>query len=169
MTDNRGLATKPDTSTVAGVTVLRALRSLVLFASGAALLYAIVSTASRGVCRGGITSGGGFIDADGRATDVAPRCIELALRPSVFVFLAFAGIVLWAFDAIIRRATDQAEALRFVRRAMIWTGAVLVASLVISQVWFALIPVGDWDGVNTGYLFPFPFGSVSLEITPMRG
>ena len=37
---------------------------------------------------------------------------------------------------------------------------------VVSQVWFALIPISDWDG--TGILFyPFPFGAVDMVVTPM--
>ncbi|MGO2468564.1 MAG: hypothetical protein ACTH8M_08870, partial [Microbacterium gubbeenense] len=40
------------------------------------------------------------------------------------------------------------------------------ASVAISQIWFAMIPITDWDGTGT-FFYPFPFGSVELDTEPM--
>ena len=42
-----------------------------------------------------------------------------------------------------------------------------VASVVISQVWFALIPITDWDGTGA-FVYPYPFGAVDMQITPLQ-
>ncbi|MGK9146436.1 hypothetical protein KXS11_02255 [Plantibacter flavus] len=151
------------------VPVVSAVRSLVIVGLIASFLYGVLTTAGRGFCPGGATGDGGFIDADGAPTDTAPQCISLALTPSLVVFVAFGGIVLWALTVVARRALTEAAALRVIKRSMIAIVVVLVASVVISHVWFALLPVDEWDGVNTFFVYPFPFGSVSLDISPMNG
>jgi len=47
--------------------------------------------------------------------------------------------------------------------------AIAAVSLVVSLVWFGLVPIRDSspDG-EWGFVFPFPFGSVDLSITPMQ-
>ncbi len=142
------------------------IRRLIIVAALASAGYGLFNAAYKSYCPGGITPAGTFLDALGNATDVAPTCISLALRPSGLVYAAIIAIVIGALTLVLRRATDEASAIRYVERAATATVIVAVASIVISQVWFSLIPLTDWNGTGT-FFYPFPFGSVDLEITPL--
>lgn len=84
----------------------------------------------------------------------------------IAVVLTF--IVALTLTLVIRRAQTVPAALWILDRATIVILATAAVSLVVSLVWFGLLPVRDWspDG-PWGFLFPFPFGSVDLSITPM--
>jgi hypothetical protein len=41
-----------------------------------------------------------------------------------------------------------------------------IASVLISEIWFSLVPKTDWNGSGT-FFYPFPFGAVHFETTPM--
>ncbi|WP_403020567.1 hypothetical protein [Salinibacterium sp. GXW1014] len=45
-------------------------------------------------------------------------------------------------------------------------GIAVAASVVISQVWFGLIPLSEYG--NGFLLFPFPFGGVEITVTPLE-
>ncbi|UNK69589.1 hypothetical protein [Microbacterium sp. H1-D42] len=154
------------TSALPGFEVVARIRRLLVVGVLAALGYAAFMSASKGFCPGGV-SDGGFIDAAGNPTDVAPTCVNLTLRPSPLILAAIAVIVFWALTRVLRRAVDVPSAIRIVDRAAAAIVILVVASVVISQVWFALIPLTDWDGTGT-FFYPFPFGSVDMQTSPMQ-
>lgn len=110
---------------------------------------------------------GGRIDADGNATELAPSCINLTLQPSVIVYIGIFAIVVGALTFVLRRAIDVPAALRYLDRGAFTVVILAVAPVAISQIWFAMIPITDWNGAGT-FFYPFPFGSVDLTVTPMQ-
>ncbi|RLQ81556.1 hypothetical protein D9V28_13335 [Mycetocola zhadangensis] len=151
-----------------GAAIVARVRRLLIVAVGALLGYSVLASASSGFCPGGVNSDGGFLDASGAAVDAAPLCVQLTLRPSVVVYLAVAGIVLFALGRVLRTAEDEHSARRILDRAALLVMATVVACVVISQVWFAMLPITEWDGTGT-FVYPFPFGSVDMVTTPMTG
>lgn len=149
-----------------GTLVLTRIRRLIIVAVLAAVGYVVLMSASKVYCPGGMNSEGEFVDAMGAVVEVAPSCISLTLRPSVLVYLAIAAIVIGVVTKIIRRATDQHAAFQYIDRGAAAIAILVVASIVVSQVWFAMIPITDWDGGET-FFYPFPIGSVDLVISPM--
>lgn len=95
-------------------------------------------------------------------------CVDLALRPSPLVLLALVAIVILAVSRVIRAGGDEARAVRTLNRAAVAVAVAVVAagSVLIAQVWFALIPLGGIDGT---YFWPFPFGLVEMTTTPLTG
>ena len=154
-------------STLPGASILRRTRCILFSALGAAFAYSVLSVASKGGCPGGITSDGGFVDAEGRATEIAPMCVNVTLQPSAIVFSAIALIVLVAITRVLRKAESEAAALRMLDRAAVLLVAVTAVWLVITQVSFWMIPLEQWDG---GQFFPIPFtfGNVEVDISPMQ-
>jgi hypothetical protein len=113
--------------------------------------YAFLSNGSRAFCPG-----------TGPAAD---SCVSLHLHPSPFVFAALAFVVLVAIGRVLRRAGTEADAIRILDRAALVGTAIAGVSLLVSVVWFGLIPLESWNGGGT-FFFPFPFGSVDLTVTP---
>lgn len=154
-------------STLPGAAILRRTRSLLYCALGTGFVYSVLSVASKGGCSGGVTGDGGFIDADGRPTEVAPYCVDVTMRPSTIVYLAIAIIVLVAITRVLRRADSEAAAFRMLDRAAILLVAVTAIWLVITHVSFWMIPIDQWDG-GSYFPLPFTFGAVDVEISPIR-
>ncbi|MDE0546138.1 hypothetical protein [Microbacterium sp. C7(2022)] len=151
-----------------GAAVIARIRRLLIVAVTAVAGYAMFMTASKGYCPGGITGDGRFLDAAGNPTDLAPSCISMTLQPSGLVYLALAAIVIGALTRVLNRAGDESSAVRILDRAAAIVAIVAVASVIISQVWFSLIPITSWDGTGT-FVYPFPFGSVEMTTSPMTG
>ena len=154
-------------SVLPGAAILRRTRSLLFCALGTGLAYSVLGNASKGGCPGGATGDGGFIDAGGQSTAVAPNCINVTLQPSGIVFLAIAVIVLVAITRVLKSSATEAAALRTLDRAAILIVAVTATWLVITHVSFWMIPLDQWDG--GGYFpIPFTFGTVDIDISPMQ-
>ncbi|MEJ1088815.1 hypothetical protein WDU99_10840 [Microbacterium sp. Mu-80] len=158
-------ASSPATS-LPGVEVVARIRRLLVVGVIAALGYSMFMPASKGYCPGGVTAEG-FIDAAGDPTDVAPSCVSLTLQPSPLIFAAIAVIAFWALTRVMRHAADVPSAIRVIDRSAAAIIIVAVASVAISQIWFALIPITDWDGTGA-FFYPFPFGSVDMVISSMQ-
>lgn len=158
----------PDTDSRApGAAVLLRVRRLVLVAVVGALVSSSFMVATKMRCPGGVDASGGFIDANGDPTDIAPTCTTLSLRPSIVLYLGMALLVVWVLGRVARRTGDEASAIRLIDRTTIAIGAIALASIVIAQVWFALIPIDGIDGSGT-YLWPFPFASGEIVVEPME-
>ena len=155
-----------EASSLPGVDVVARIRRLLVVGLVAAVGYSLFMTSSKGYCPGGVTADGSFVDAAGNATDTAPVCINLTLEPSWLVFLAIAAVAFGALTMVLRRAADVPSAIRYLDRAAVAIVIIAVASVAISQIWFAMIPITEWDGTGT-FFYPFPFGSVELETEPM--
>lgn len=153
-------------SSLPGVEIIARVRRLLLVGLAAAAGYSMFMTSYKGYCPGGVASDGSFTDAAGNATDTAPLCVSLLLQPSVLVFIAIAAIAFAAITMVLRRAADIPSAIRYLDRAAAAIVILAVVSVVISQIWFAMIPITDWDGTGT-FFYPFPFGSVELTTEPM--
>lgn len=160
----------PDTvvPALAGRELVVQIRRLLVITLVACLVYPAFIGGSRSVCAGGFDADGGFIDRNGQPTDLAPQCLSLQMSPGPIVFAAIAAIVLLTVGRVIRVANDLESATRMLRRAGLAIMLVTGLSLVIAQVWFALLPVTEWDPA-TGYffLFPFPFASVDVTVAPL--
>ncbi|GAA2968108.1 hypothetical protein [Microbacterium schleiferi] len=156
-------------SVLPGVEIVAAIRRVATVAALALLAYMTFTRGSAGACVGGVGADGGYIDANGDPTDVAPQCISLALEPGPVVIIAVVLTFIVALTLVIRRAQTVPAALRILDRATLVILAIAAVSLVVSLVWFGLLPIRDWspDG-EWGFVFPFPFGSVDLSITPMQ-
>jgi hypothetical protein len=168
MTIPQQLAAPQKASMLPGAAVIARIRRLISVAVGAGAVYSIFTSGSRGGCAGGISGDGGFIDANGDPTSIAPTCVTMALRPSPIILIALVGIIVWALGRVLRRAEGEASALRMIDHAALAITALAVASLVIAHVWFTLIPLDGIDGSGT-YIWPFPFATVELQTSPMVG
>ena len=153
-------------SSLPGREIVSRIRRLVVVGVLAALGYSMFMTASKGYCPGGVSTDG-FVDAAGDPTDVAPSCLNLTLQPSPLILAGIAVIIFWALTRVLRVAVDAPAAIRIIDRAAAVISILAVASVVISQVWFALIPITDWDGTGA-FFYPFPFGAVDMQITPLQ-
>ncbi|KAA9147243.1 hypothetical protein F6B41_15405 [Microbacterium lushaniae] len=80
--------------------------------------------------------------------------------------IIFTGMVLFALRRVLRRADDEASAIRIIDRTAVAVIVVAVVSVVIAQVWFSLIPLYGIDDSGT-YIWPFPFATVDLVTSPM--
>lgn len=168
--DQETIATEaaPHPELLPGAQVIARIRRLLIVTLVSGLGYSMVMLASKGYCAGGVTAGGGFVDATGEEISSAPMCIDMRLGPSVFVFVALGILVLATLGRVVRRAVTEDEALRMLDRAALAVVIVVVASAVIAHVWFAFIPITGFNsGGSNVFWYPFPFGSVSTEITPM--
>lgn len=153
-------------STLPGAAVLHRTRRLLTAALIAAFAYATLGLGSRSYCPGGFTGDGGFLDAAGRPTDVAPQCITLTLQPSGIVYAAIAIIVLAAITRVLRSAATEAAAMRTLDRATFAIIIVVVVWTLVTQVSFFSIPLDGWDGTEP-FVFPFAFGNVHVEVSPL--
>ncbi len=155
-----------DVSALPGAAIVARIRRLIVTAVLAALAYSALMTASKGSCPGSMTADGEFIDATGKVVNAAPDCVSLELGPSGLVYLTIVAIVIHALTLVLRHANDVPSAARFLERAAAAIVVLVVASIIIAQVWFAMIPLTE--GNSTGpYFYPFPFGTVELVIEPM--
>ena len=158
--------TTASTTAVFSAATLRSIRRLIVWALITAAAYSAFTRGSRSLCVGGVDCTGGFVDAGGRSTDAAPLCHSLQLAPSPLVLVAFAVVVIVAFNRVLARATGDADAARILDRAALLVIAIGAASCVIGIAWFSLLPLQGWvDGAPL--YFPFPFASVTTDVSPM--
>ncbi|GGM37278.1 hypothetical protein [Microbacterium saperdae] len=158
--------TPPQTSALAGAPVIARIRRVLILAVVAALVYPMFMVASSGYCPGGVDGNGGFIDASGQPVDEALPCVQLTLGPSPLVYVGIALIVLLALGRVLR-ASDEPTALRTLDRAAIGVGALVVVAVIVSVVWFSLIPLDQFSSGSISVFSPFPFGVIDVDVTPM--
>ncbi|UTT53200.1 hypothetical protein [Microbacterium maritypicum] len=149
-----------------GIATIAKIRRVVILAVIAALVYPTLMVASRATCPGGIDGSGGFIDGSGRPVDEAPLCIQLTLGPSPLVYVGIAAIVLIALGRVMK-ASDEHGALKVLNRAAIGVGVLVAVAIVISHVWFFLIPMEGFTSGSWTVFSPFPFGNIDVTTTPM--
>lgn len=161
--------TSPETTPVAGLPgapVVARIRRVLIVAVIAALVYPTLMVASRGYCPGGVDGSSGFIDASGRPVDEAPVCIQLTLGPSPLVYVGIAVIVLLALGRVMK-ASDEAAAFKTLNRASIAVGALVGIAIVVSHVWFFMIPMEGFSSGSWTVFSPFPFGNIAVTTTPL--
>ncbi|MDZ8173002.1 hypothetical protein [Microbacterium xanthum] len=136
-------------------------------AVGSAIAYSVFTVGSKGGCLG-VVSETGFLDENGVATDVNPTCVSLTLGPSPLVYVAFGAVVFVAIGRVLTRADSESVAFRILDRASFVIVIAAAAAIVVSQVWFGLIPLDGIGGTGT-YLWPFPFASGDVQTGSMTG
>lgn len=163
-------APQPDTTAAGlpGAVVIAGIRRVLIWALVVGALYSAVMSASKGICPGGIDADGGFIDSEGRSVEQAPMCVSLTLRPSVFVYVGLALIVLIALGRVAK-AADERAARRTLERAIRGAGLLVAIALVVSHVWFQLIPLEQFSSGSWSVFSPFPLGVIDVVTEPMTG
>jgi hypothetical protein len=147
------------TSQLPGARVLRRARRLMVIGVVTALAYTVLLLGSKGAAAGGVDGSGGFVDADGNPTTHTPTVVNATLHASPVMYFVFAAIVFFAIGRVLRRASDEAAAVRALDRAMLVLVGVAIVSLIAAYVWFFALPPSYWvhDGV---VIQPFPFATV---------
>jgi len=59
----------------------------------------------------------------------------------------------------------ERAALRTLEWMLRGVGLSVVVAVVVSHVWFALIPIDQFTGDSWAVFSPFPFGSIDVETT----
>lgn len=149
-----------------GAVVVTGIRRTLIWTLIIALVFPAFMSGSRSFCPGGVDGNGGFIDASGRPVDEAPVCVQLTLGPSPLVYLGIALIVLLALGRVIK-ASDERAALRTLERAIQGAGLLALIAVVVSNVWFLMTPLEGFDSGSWSVFSPFPFGIISVTVTPM--
>lgn len=153
-----------ETALLPGAAIIVGIRSLLIWAGVAATMLAVFLRGSMSSCSGGVTGSGGFLDADGNATDVAPMCGSVTMSASPLVYAAIALIVLTSLTRILGRADTVDHALRVVNNARM---AIVVLTLVTFVVGFwaiSTVRIDDWSSYS---LFsPFPFATFDISTHP---
>lgn len=140
---------------VAGPRMVAGIRRLVIIAALAAFAYGTFMLASKGSCRDG-------------SVNAEPVCKILVLRPSLLIFAAIVAIVVGALTLVLRRAVDQDAGLAYLNRAGLLIAVLVIATLVISHLWFRLTPVFDGETART-LIAPFPLGTVEVRTDHVVG
>jgi hypothetical protein len=167
---SRTLMEKPvSASALSGTAVLQRVRSLLIVALAGALVYSILNTATWARCLGGYDGTGGFINESGEATDLAPMCLTVTLRPNATMYVVLALVVIGALSSILKKARSEMDALRYLTAARVVIVVLVIISVVVSHVWFWNLPVDGWDGGATNFISPNPFGSVTAVVAPQVG
>ncbi|MFC7945029.1 hypothetical protein ACFUPZ_17390 [Microbacterium oxydans] len=151
---------------LSGVAIVAEIRRVLITALIAVFVYSTLMVASRSYCPGGIDGSGGFIDSSGQPTDQAPVCVDLALRPSPLVYIGIAAIVLITLGRVMK-ASDEHTALKTLNRAAIGVSVLVGLAIIVSLVWFFLIPMEGFNSGSWTVFSPFPFGSIDVTTTPM--
>jgi hypothetical protein len=86
----------------------------------------------------------------------------------VFVYVGLALIVLIALGRVAK-ASDERAALRTLERAIQGSGLLVAIALVVSHVWFQLIPLEQFSSSSWSVFSPFPLGVIDVVIEPMTG
>jgi len=129
-----------------GAVMVRRIRRLLIVALSGLFVYSALVTASRGAC----------------TDDVVPSCVQVDMHPSPAMAFIVVGMLLWALTRVLRRADDEAAALRILDRSAAVMLAVLLLAVIASQLWLRLVPLENWSG--TGWFgLPFPFSTVELK------
>lgn len=149
-----------------GVAIIAEIRRVLITAMVAIFVYSTLMVASRSYCPGGVDGSGDFIDSAGQPTDQAPVCIDLMLRPSPLVYIGIAAIVLITLGRVMK-ASDERAALRALNRAAIGIAALVAVAIIVSLVWFFLIPMEGFTSGSWTVISPFPFGSIDVTTTPL--
>lgn len=148
-----------------GAEIIVGIRSLLIWASVAATMLALFLQGSTSSCSGGVTGSGGFLDADGQPTDIAPMCGSVAMSASPLVYVAIALIVLTSLTRILARAHTVDHALRIVNNARMVILVLTLVTFVVGYWAILTLRVEDWN--NYSIFIPFPFTTFDISTNPM--
>jgi hypothetical protein len=75
-------------------------------------------------------------------------------------------IVLLSITRVIK-VDAEADALRILDRAAIAIVVLVAVGIVVSQVWFRLVPIEEFTSESFTIFSPFPFGNIAASVAPM--
>lgn len=150
---------------IPGAAIIVGIRSLLIWAIVAVTMLSVFLRGSMSSCSGGVTGSGGFLDAEGNATDVAPMCGSVTMSASPLVYVAIALIVVSSLTRILGRAETVERALGILNNARMVIVVLTLVTFVVGYVAFATFHVDDWS--NYAVFFPFPFASFDISTHPM--
>ncbi|MBM7503704.1 hypothetical protein ACFPER_09480 [Agromyces aurantiacus] len=156
-------------SALPGADVLWRVRRLLGWALGLCLAYSVLGGAGTSRCPGGFTGDGGYLDASGRPTDVAPECVTVTLEPAGFAYAVIAIVVFVTITRVVRHSVDQADAIRRLDRAVVGIVAFVIIWLAVTHASFASISLDAWDGTEPFFLEGTHFGTIVVDVSPMQG
>lgn len=94
----------------------------------------------------------------------AIRRVLLWWLVTAFLYPVFMTVLL-ALGRVMRAAGERA-ALRTLEWMLRGVGLFGVVAVVVSHVWFALIPIDQFTGDSWAVFSPFPLGSIDVETSP---
>ncbi|GLI26478.1 hypothetical protein ARHIZOSPH14_07200 [Agromyces rhizosphaerae] len=147
-------------STLPGAAVLRRTHRLLYTAIGTAIAYSVLSSGSKEYR----ADPAGALDGNTQGTDAAYTGVTLSLQPSGIAYLAIAVIVLFAIGRVLRRATDEASAIRILDRAALVMIGVVIAWTIVAHISFWSIPLEGIDP-NLPALPGVVFGNVRVDVS----
>ena len=148
-----------------GAEIVVGIRSLLIWAVVAATMLALFLQGSMSSCSGGLTGSGGFLDADGQPSDVAPMCGSVVMSASPLVYFAIALIVLTSLTRILGRADTVDRALRILNNARMVIVVLTLVTFVVGYWAIMTLRVEDWN--NYSIFIPFPFTTFDISTNPM--
>ena len=148
-----------------GAEIIVGIRSLLIWAIVAAGMLALFLRGSMSSCSGGLSGDGGFVDSQGRPSDVAPMCGSVIMSASPLVYVAIALIVLMSLTWILGRADTVDRALRIVNNARMIILVLTLVTFVVGYWAIMTLRVEDWN--NYSILIPFPFTTFDISTNPM--
>jgi len=154
-----------DDTLLPGAAVVVGIRSLLIWAIVAATMLAVFLRGSMGSCSGGVSGNGGFLDADGQPSDIAPMCGSITMSASPLVYIAIALIVVMSLTRILGRADTVDQALRIVNNARMVIVVLTLVTFVVGYWAIMTLRVDDWN--NYSILIPFPFTTFDISTHPM--
>lgn len=135
---------------------------LILGAVLVSVAYSVLSTASRGICPGGLTGDGSFLDANGQTTDAAPVCLNLTLRPNWLIYLVVFAIVLIGIVVADRAAPERAT--RVLGVALAAAVVVPLAAAAVGYLWLFGFPLEAWRPGDVIWVPPLIDGQVATSV-----
>jgi hypothetical protein len=136
--------------------------ALVVIAVVTAVAYSAFGAASWGFCPGGFSSDGGYLDADGQPTTVAPQCVSAVLQPSYWVYLAIALVAIagiWFAGRNLEHAVGRLGIAALI--------VVAVGALATAGGWLAFSQLSSAGWEPGSRLDVPPYLNVTVEYAPM--
>jgi hypothetical protein len=136
--------------------------ALVVIAVLTAVAYSAFGAASWGYCAGGFSSDGGYLDAGGQPTTVAPQCISAILQPSQWVYLVIALVAIAGIWFASRNLEHAVGRLGIAALIVVAVGVLATAGGWLA---FSQLSSGGWE---SGSLLEVPpYLNVMVEYSPM--
>ena len=155
--DQTGAAVLP------GAAILVSVRRLLMWALLSGIGYSLLLRGSKGACSGGMTSSDAPFEPSTGSAGADASCVHLQLTANPFVFIVLMAIVLVGLIVASRKATTETELHRILNRFAIIAAAFAAFCLIVSQIWFALIPLDGWNGEVT-FFTPYLVGDVDISV-----
>ena len=148
-----------------GAAVVVGIRSLLIWVIVAVTMLAVFLRGGMSSCTGGVTGSGGFLDGEGRPTEVAPMCGSVTVSAHPLIYVAIGLVVLFSLTRILRRADTVERALSILHNARMVIVVLTLVTFVVGYWAITTLRVEDWNDYS---LFaPLPFAGFDISTRPM--